>query len=228
MDDHNQRNYYEILEVPVDATPDEIYQGHMRAKNAYSQDSLALYSLMSQEECQNILQLIDEAYSILSDPLKRRQYDQARGLNSGSEHPPLYGSTRQDESLQSADHVINQAPQSTGKNNMNKIVIMKKFALEYEKDPEFEQEIEQAQEYTGELIKRIREYKNMDLVRLAELTRISKTYLANIEAEKFDNLPAPVYVRGFVYQVAKCLKLNPDFVATSYVYRMKKLKEQND
>lgn len=223
----NKRNYYEILEVSVDASNEEINQGYMRARNAYSQDSLALYSLMSQEECNNIVQLIDEAYSILSDPSKRRQYDEARGLNQNlSQQERNYLNTK--DSLHSgdnqSDHSIKPVAETTNKNSMSKIVAQKKFGLNHEVDPEFEKEIEQAQEFSGEFIKRIREYKNVDIVRLAEMTRISKTYLINIEEENYDALPAPVYVRGFVYQMAKCLKLNPDMVATSYLYRLKQAK----
>ena len=83
------KNYYEILEVPEDADGDTIHRGYMRAKNAYTQDSLALYSLMSPEECAKTLELIEEAYSILSNINKRKQYDQARGLNNQG----VYGST---------------------------------------------------------------------------------------------------------------------------------------
>jgi hypothetical protein len=230
MEDHNsQRNYYEILEVSVDSSAEEISQGYMRARNAYSQDSLALYSLMSTEECQNIVQLIDEAYSILSDPQKRRQYDEARGIvrqHSPSERQTSGYRESTSPSAQ-ASHTINSTPETTNKNSMTKIVAQQKFGLSYNQDTEFEQEIEQSQEFSGALLKRIREYKNVDIVRLAEMTKISKTYLINIEEENFDALPAPVYVRGFVYQMAKCLKLNPDLVATSYLFRLKQARNLN-
>ncbi len=56
---------------------------------------------------------------------------------------------------------------------------------------------------------------------MADMTKISKTYIRNIEANDFAKLPAEVYTRGFVYQIAKCLKLNPELVATSYIHYMK-------
>ena len=43
------KNYYEVLEVPTDASSDDIHKGYVRAKNDYSQDSLALYSLMTKD-----------------------------------------------------------------------------------------------------------------------------------------------------------------------------------
>lgn len=220
LNQQNEKNYYDILEVSINASQDEIKESYLRAKNAYSQDSLALYSLMSKEECENILKKLDEAYSIISDPNKRIAYDQARGikkdlsnpLEATLNHKPM--ATRHSPAPN-----INAPPQ-----NIAKIVATNKFNLDYKKSPEFEQEIEQTNEFSGELLKKIREYKNVDIIRMAEMTKVSKTYLSKIEDEEFDNLPALVYVRGFVYQYAKCLKLNPDLVATSYLYRVKKNK----
>lgn len=222
MDEMKHKNYYEILEVPTNASPDEIQQGYSRAKNAYSQDSLALYSLMSPEECQNILDMIDEAYSIISDPEKRKQYDQARGLNKDLSDRERRGrAPTESKEAQDERTVVDLAPE---KKNMSKIVAQKKFQLEYTPDQDFDDEIEQCTEFSGDFLKKIREYKNVDIVRMAEMTKVSKTYITNIELEAYDKLPAPVYIRGFVYQYAKCLKLNPELVASSYLKRMRQQK----
>lgn len=219
--EEREKNYYEVLEVPVDASMDEIQQGYIRARNAYSQDSLALYSLMSQDECDLILEVIEEAYGIVSDPEKRRRYDYIRGFNQN----------RETETVVSAHNTAKRKAKSEeasrSTNKISKLVANKKFSLEYDKSMEFENQIEATTEFTGNFLKKIREYKNVDLVRLADLTKVSKTYLAKIEEEDTNNLPALVYVRGFVYQYAKCLKLNPDLVATSYLYRLKKIVGEN-
>jgi curved DNA-binding protein CbpA len=234
--EEKNKNYYEVLEIPFHCSADEIQQGYTRAKNAYAHDSLALYSLMSQEECESVLNLIEEAYTVLSDPDKRRQYDMAKGIR----HEPAPGQMAAEtlSSISSAepavtaaptasqdDHQINPPRQTTGEYNMPKIVAKKRFALEFEVNQEMEDKIEQATEFNGALLREIREYKNVDINRMADLTRISKTYLRNIEEENLENLPALVYVRGFVYQFAKCLKLNPDLVASSYMHHIKKMSE---
>jgi curved DNA-binding protein CbpA len=222
------KNYYEVLEVSSTSSPEDVHQGYLRAKNAYSQDSLALYSLMSKEECENILQLIEEAYTIISDPHKRRQYDDARGINQD-----LSDSFRQQSRLASVgftkdktDHRIGQSGESAKPQSMTKIVAQKKFQLEYKVNQDFEKEVEQTTEFTGEFLRRVREYKGVDINRMSEMTKVSKTYIKNIEDEDTSRLPAIVYVRGFVYQYAKCLKLNPDLVATSYTYRLKNQKSE--
>jgi len=218
------KNYYEILEIVTGATPDEIHQGYVTAKSAYALDSIALYSIMTKDECENILELIEEAYSILSNPSKRKEYDQARGLNlesspSNQQKTPF--------TLNKTSDPTTKTPTPPPESNIAKIVANKRFALQYEASPEFEKVIEQTTEFSGEFLKKVREYKNVDIPRMSEMTKVSKTYIINIESEDVSRLPALVYVRGFVYQYAKCLKLNPDLVATSYLYRIKRIQGEH-
>ena len=219
----NLKNYYEILEIPEDADADTIHRGYVRAKSAYTQDSLALYSLMSQEECNAILELIEEAYDILSSMPKRKQYDMARGLNNQS----VYNSSSQgtDESGLTISNANEKYKDKNSSQSMFKLMANMRYTLEFETDAEFEKEIEQASEFSGDFLKKIREYKKVEISRMAEMTKISKTYIRYIEDEAFDKLPAPVYVRGFVYQYAKTLKLNPELVANSFLFRMKHANE---
>lgn len=257
------KNYYEVLEIPSTARSEEIYHSYQRAKSAYSSDSLALYSLMSPEECRNVLELVEEAYSILSDPMKRKRYDEARGINREfntmnynaladrvpqrseirQERNEIFPSSSPQSSVSSMlrdeftlNTNANTAPTtstlsprqeqtlSNTTTNVTKLVTQKRFALDYVINAEFEKEIEDSTEFTGDFLRKIREYKSVDLERLSDMTKVSRLYLQAIESEDYDKLPASVYVRGFVFQYAKCLKLKPEVVANSYVARMKKLK----
>ena len=227
MNRQDEKNYYEILEIPTDASSEEVYNGYIKAKNTYSHDSIALYSLLTKEECDKFLGLVEEAYSILSDPDKRVQYNKVRNI----ETPDKDFLTKEEENRIESFHQQNQNSLSKAqgihtKGMMSKIVANKKFSLDFVTNPEIEKRIEQAVDYTGAFLKEIREYKNVDLHRMADMTKISKSYLNNIEEENGSALPALVYVRGFVYQYAKCLKLNPDLVASSYITCLKKSMEE--
>jgi len=46
-------------------------------------------------------------------------------------------------------------------------------------------------------------YKEVDLGRMADMTKVSKTYLQYIEDEEFKKLPAPVYVRGSFFSTPR-------------------------
>lgn len=249
--DTEKKNYYEVLEIPMGATPQEIERAYTRARNAYSGDSVALYSLMSQAECDAILNQIEEAYAILGFPEKRREYDRVRGFNHGPRNPfedsmastahinhhvekPVAAAAQprqddfRDSQLPAQEARPNFQYEDYGSNlqeaKVSKVQALKKFSLDYTVDPSMEQKIEQSTEFTGPYLRQIREYKNVDMARLVEMTRISRTHLEAIESDNIAKLPADVYTRGFVAQLAKVLKLNPDLVATSYLHHIKRLK----
>jgi curved DNA-binding protein CbpA len=71
-----QLNFYEILEVPTDASRLQIREAYIRLKAAYSANSQVLYSLVSEEDARKTLELLDEAYRVLDDDLLRRDYDE--------------------------------------------------------------------------------------------------------------------------------------------------------
>lgn len=213
--DLEKNNYYEILETQPDATPAQIEQAYLRAKNAYTGDSVALYSLMTREDCNRFLQQIEEAYSVLGFPEKRREYDRVKGFNQ----PVLPTADPQRGTLQYEEYGSN-----LGEAKVSKISAMKKFGLDYEPNQEMEDKIRDCSLFTGPFLKEIREYKNVTVERMAEMTRVSKTHIRAIESEDPSQLPADVYVRGYVYQYAKVLKLNPDIVAASFLLYFKKLK----
>ena len=247
--DTEKKNYYEVLEISMGATPQEIERAYTRARNAYSGDSVALYSLMSQAECDTILNQIEEAYAILGFPEKRREYDRVRGFNHAPRNPfedsvstphvmerpapaPAPAPARNDEfkdnQLPAQEARPNFQYEDYGSNlqeaKVSKVQALKKFSLEYAVDPAMEQKIEQSTDFNGAYLRQIREYKNVDMARLVEMTRISRTQLEAIENDNLSKLPADVYTRGFVSQLAKVLKLNPDLVATSYLHHIKRLR----
>ena len=53
-------------------------------------------------------------------------------------------------------------------------------------------------------------------------------HLAAIELEAFDDLPALVYTRGFVQQLAKFLKLDPTQVTKTYLRRLREWRAEAD
>lgn len=77
-------------------------------------------------------------------------------------------------------------------------------------------------EFTGALLKQIREARSIELKDISARTRISPQYLKAIEDEDFEALPAAVYTRGFVVEIAKSLKLDVDHVVRSYLRRYRK------
>ena len=73
----------------------------------------------------------------------------------------------------------------------------------------------------GKVLRMIREARKIELRELASITKIGVSYLRNIEDERFEDLPAPVYIRGFVVLIAKALRIDPNVTAASYMKRLR-------
>jgi len=67
----------------------------------------------------------------------------------------------------------------------------------------------------------VRESHGIEIEEIARRTKISASHLRAIEAEEYQSLPALVYTRGFLQQVAKCLELDPAQVTRTYLRRMR-------
>lgn len=193
-------NFYEILELNTNSAQHEITTAYERAKNTYSGDNPAIYTIFSDQEARELLSMIEEAYSILGNKTLRNIYDQ-RLLGQSKINPEdlTY------DSILNASRLIFQESK----------VDTKKVA--FVRNEDFEKEIAECSEWNGDMIKKVREYKNITLERLSEIIKVNSYYIKAIEAMTPNNLPAPVFVRGYVLQMAKELGVNAKTVADSYM-----------
>lgn len=104
-----------------------------------------------------------------------------------------------------------QLPEGTGRTSLST----------YKIDESFEDELRKTSEFDGRVLQRARLYKNVTIDKLAEATRISRPYLMAVETNDYKSLPAAVFTRGFVVQIARILGLNENLVATSYIKMFK-------
>ena len=80
---------------------------------------------------------------------------------------------------------------------------------------------EESSDFDGSRLRRTRMRCGMEIEEIAGITKVNPTYLRFIEEERFSELPAPVYVRGFVAAYATCLGLDASRVAASYMQRLR-------
>lgn len=83
-------------------------------------------------------------------------------------------------------------------------------------------------EFSGALLRAVRESQGTSLEQISERTKVGTSYLRCIEEDEFEKLPAAVYVRGFVTEFAKCLKLDPEQVSQSYLRRYRARMEDKE
>ena len=194
-----QQDYYELLELPADATTPQIDRAYRIAQVTYRPSSLATYSLLSDQDSRQVLERVEEAYTVLSDPLLRREYDGRRHRAPAPRVPVSEPRTIESPKIPEPVPYPVRSPQAD---------------LELEESVEPEDGI-----YDGEVLRRIRLSRGVEFEEISAVTKINETYLRFIEENRFLDLPAPVYVRGFLQQYARCLRLDPKRVTESYMTR---------
>jgi len=75
MNSLKSQNYYDILGVGRQASAEEIRSAYEISRHTFRENSLATYSLFSDQENREILELIAKAFETLFNPDTRRAYD---------------------------------------------------------------------------------------------------------------------------------------------------------
>lgn len=88
--------------------------------------------------------------------------------------------------------------------------------------PEVLRSLEEELGTSGAYLQRVRELRGIDLQTISERTKISLLYLKFIEEENFADLPAPIYLRGFLQQLARLLELPEQRLVDGYMARYRK------
>lgn len=222
------QDYYEMLGVPRHATQDDIRRAFDLCRHTYQDDSLATYSLFSEEENKELLSLMEQAYEILKDPGSRKEYDsylsQKEGRpNSANEGERMVasmigvggGSSKvPSPRMRKAENVSAPPAPSRSRGRGAKPAKVRKAEDADEREEKF---IASVQVFTGPVLKKFRTLKGVSLEDLSEQTKIRKTYLRYLEEEEYEFLPAPIYIKGFITIVANFLGLPAQRTADDYM-----------
>ena len=181
---------YDILLTHPAAGDEELRKAYKRQREIFAPQSLPLCSLMSDEALEIERARIEEAHDTLLDPVKRRAYDLSTFPERQlTQSPP---SQADDEALDAERALLRE---------------------------ELAHEIGPNTPFGGGLLRKVRESQGVDLDDISRHTKINVVQLRAIEEEDFAALPAFVYLRGFVQEIAKFLKLDPTQVARTYLRR---------
>ena len=209
-----KQSFYDVLDVKTDASPQEIREAYLRIKHAFGKDSVATYSLISSSEGDSLLKSIEEAYAVLSHDERRRAYDQEFRSSSG-DSPSRPSDPSSLEDLLVAPKTDFRVSTPADVSPVREPLVM---------EIEILNAIPSEKEWRGSFIQSVRKAKNISIEELSDFAKVSKTYLRAIEDEDFTKLPAIVFVRGFLVQVCKKLKLPEEKLVPAYLERFKKAK----
>lgn len=199
----DELDHYELLEIPRTATASEIDRAYRLSQQTYGEGSLALYSVFESADAEAIRKKLDEAFRVLSDPEGRADYD---------------GTLEFDFSLATPVALMEEPNQRAPMS-----VPTDAFSSESIDDDADEYDVfedDAGGDFDGLRLRRTRLFRGYEIDDIAEVTKVSGAHLRNIEDENFIDLPADVYVRGFVTAYAKTIGLDPKIVVPSYMARV--------
>jgi flagellar biosynthesis protein FlhG len=187
---------YDVLGVGPRASAEQIERAYRHALGLYDEDSLATYSLFGPEERRAHRARVQEAYDVLRDPVRRSEYDEVQRV-SGSLGAALAAiSPAREPGAPGRPAPVPPAPRAGVTSTPPSVL----------PDP-----------VCGSDLKAARERSGVSLRDIAATSKVGVRYLEYIEADRFDRLPAPVYLRGFVQEYARVIHLDPRRTAESYL-----------
>jgi len=201
-------DYYSLLRITPQASKLDIINAYRHAKLTYRRDSLAVYSLYSEDELALVRQEVEDAYAILSDRDKREAYDAEHGFAPAANAAARHGRDDHQDRVETGDD------EGHDKGIDNVVHLHRRETRDY--DPDLERRIQKATEFPGSLLREVREYRGISLQEVADQTRISIGYLQAIEDEDVAALPVRAYLKGYVGQYAAEISLEPHRVVHGY------------
>jgi flagellar biosynthesis protein FlhG len=203
-----EQTHYEVLETEPGVSDEEVRRAYRSLKEIYSSTSPVVAGLYDENELAALHARANAAHDTLFAPERRRLYDLAlpeadlaravRAAAQSGRRGTVGGGGGSGSSTDGA---------GGGRSD-----------LRAESPGPI---IEIGDEVTGAVLKKIRESRGLDLAEISQRTKISERYLRSIEEEKFADMPAAVYVRGFVTEYARMLRIDAPRVAELYLKRFR-------
>jgi flagellar biosynthesis protein FlhG len=191
-----EQTYYEILETEPGVSDEEVRRAYRAIKDIYASGSLVISGLYEEHELAELHARVNAAHDTLFAPDRRRLYDLAlpEADLARAVRAAASGGRRPAAPLSAAEERIETSDTAL--------------------DPDAE--------VTGEYLRKVRLTRGIELSDISQRTKISERYLRAIEEERFSDMPAPVYVRGYVLEYARALRMDAHRVTESYLARYRK------
>jgi hypothetical protein len=242
-------NFYLILDLMPGVSHNEILHAYNRAKNTYSNGSLASYTLLEDSTNSSIIEDIEKAFAILGNPSKRRAYDMEMGFNTWTEdkdstvrgsHAQITSPSqkRSDISTEARsmasmpgfdmDDDIPPMPVKDPEPLPGRVIpimprseVKTQGGVDFQPNHEFEKRIQEIATIDGAFLKAVRIYRCFSVDALAHRCKLSATHIRSIEEEDAAQLHQPVYLRGHLMLILQALEIpNPQALAKGYVDRV--------
>lgn len=231
-------DHYRVLELVPKASPKEVQSAYQLLKKTYDPETTYLGPVFDAPGLREVQARIEAAYRALIFLESRATYDrqmlergalhadQVRGLHAGTSgadpSPGAAASGPASPADAPPEGASPAAPDMRVTQAHGEVAAAAPGApetidggLPAQSAPEAPRSLPEG----GADLRDERERRNLTIEAIAEKTKIRPGHLQAIEEERFGDLPAAVFVRGFLREYARCLGLPTEEVARSYMRR---------
>lgn len=216
MDRFENLNYYELLEIPVNASSFEIRQAYRNALSIYEEDSMISDSFFTDEERNVILRRIEGAFSTLIDKGQRAVYNREM-VDTGAIDVSLLESGKP----KSKGPIPLFSLKKTG--GQETLSAKVKDRIRRKDFTEVTESILSKDLISGKDLKKLRKHVGIDIEEIFEMTRISLKVLTAMESDDVASLPQAFYLRNFLKAYAELFKLDSKNVIEGYLKNIARL-----
>jgi len=224
------RCHYDVLDLAPGASTTDIQRAYTRSIALIEGTTLGGYALLDEESAERARAELEEARRVLTDPTSRAAYDHARGHPPPREEervvvsapPTPLARTSSIPALRILTPVLDAPPHVTPAQSAD--------APAERPAPKVEREVGSVEREVGSVervrggppstthvrlegpidgatVRRLREERGLSVENLAAETRIRGVFLAAVEENAWERLPERVFLRGFLTQVARVLRV---------------------
>ncbi|MBR6421480.1 helix-turn-helix domain-containing protein [bacterium] len=214
-------NYYEWFGLDRGCSTFDINNQYEKLKKLYVGENPMMRDVYSDSDLFILNSLIDTIFKELNDSEIRREYDMdinSHLMSLETSFPDIfmigevikkYNRVKKREVLVKKDVFGRSAEKKVVASSSSDFVDANEIFNKYRDLP-----------VTGDLLRKIREEVGISYELIISRTKISKMVLDAIENDKYAQLPADLYVRNFVQQYCKTLKMNAantELIAYGYI-----------
>lgn len=207
-------NYYEIFEIPINASAFEIRQAYKEALSIYGSDSPVSYSFFTEEESKEILDRVEQAFSTLIDQEKRALYNKMLVREKKIDPSSL---TKKREKVPTPLF----SSKTPGGAALSKTIMKRIKDKDLKKTKEA---ILSKDMISGDDLKQLRKTVGIKIEDLFEVTRITVSILEAIEHDNFGTLPSTFYLKNFLKAYAKLFEVDPKKIIDGYLKNLNHIK----
>ncbi len=190
MKDIDECNYYDLLEIPEDASKIAIREAYHASRDLFAEGSTISYNFFSDQERESLLKRLKAAYETLTNDNKRIAYDKEIFQRIGKWYQPAAPVQTLPDQGRVEQHGIEKKCEIDLRDFLNEDGLIS--------------------------LRELREAVRITQEEISKVVKIRVSMILALEARDFSRLPPPTYIKGYLKSYAQTLGIKPDELVEAY------------